>query len=74
MVGRSRNIIKGGGEGGRGGKGRISSRVHEHQFCISQVTKQMFMFSRFSTKMEVVQNVKNVTLVPFQRQSASIIF
>ena len=73
MVGRSRNIIKGGGRGG-GGQGRISSRVHERQFCISQVTKQMFMFSRFSTKMEVVQNVKNVTLVPFQRQSASIIF
>ena len=72
MAGRSRNIIKGGG--GQGGKGRISSRVHERKFCISQVTKQMFMFSRFSTKMEVVQNVKNVTLVPFQRQSASIIF
>ena len=68
MVGRSRNVIKGGGAGG------ISSRVHEQQFCISQVTKQIFMFSRFSTKIEVVQNVKNVTLVPFWKQSALFIY
>ena len=41
------------------------SRVHEQQlFCVSRVTKQIFTFSRFS-KIEVVQNVKNVTLVPF---------
>ena len=44
--------LKGFGEGGGG------------RFCVLRVTKQIFTFSRFS-KIEVVQNVKNVTLVPF---------
>ena len=36
------------GGGGRGGKARrVSSRVHEQQFCGSRVTKQIIMFSRF---------------------------
>ena len=52
------------GKGGSGKKGRVSSRVHEKQFCVSPVTKQIFTFSRFS-KIEVVQYVKNVMLVPF---------
>ena len=47
-----------------GGGGGGSSRVRDQQlFCVSRVTKQVFTFSRFS-KIEVVQNVKNVTLVP----------
>ena len=46
------NVFMGEGQGG------VSSRVHEQQFCVSRLTKQMFTFSRFS-KIEVVQNVKN---------------
>ena len=61
MVGRSRNIIRGGGA-------RVSlitsSRTTILHF-VSHKTKLIFMFSRFSTKIEVVQNVKNITLVPF---------
>ena len=58
--------------GGGGGQGRsVSSRVHEQQFCVSRVTKQIITFSRF-LKIEVVQNVKNVTIVHFVNQSASI--
>ena len=45
--------------------GGVSSWVQEQQFCISWVTKQIIVtFSRFS-KIEVVQHVKNITLVPF---------
>ena len=47
-----------------GGGGGVSSRVQEQKFCVSRVSKQIFMFSCFS-KVEVVQNVKNVMLVPF---------
>ena len=46
-------------------QGWDSSQVHEEQFCVSFiVTKQLFTSSPFS-KIEVVENVKNVTLVPF---------
>ena len=54
----------GGGQGGGGG-------VHLQQFCVSRVTKQIITFSHF-LKIEVVQNVKNVTIVHFVNQSASI--
>ena len=53
-----------GEEGGGARGGNVSSRVHEQQFCVSRVTKQIITFSRF-LKIEVVQNVKNVTIVPF---------
>ena len=55
------------------GQEGFSSRVHEEQFRVSRVTKPIFAFSRFS-KVEVVKNVKNVTVIPFVKQSASIIF
>ena len=48
----------------RGALGGFSSRVHEQQFCVSRVTKQIFMSSH-SSKIEVVQNVRNIMLVPF---------
>ena len=48
----------------RGGGGGVSARVHQLQCCVSRVTQQIFRFSRFS-KIGVVKNVKNVTLVPF---------
>ena len=59
MVGRSRHIIRGGGMARR----ELIASFQTTILCF--MSHETNMFSRFSTKIEVVQTVKNVTLVPF---------